>query len=126
MGDDKQTCIDKDTRDALAAKVADLQAGPSFPRIDAIQRAQVARLAKILTTLINISGVGVPAPAWLNAQRGLAEDSVRELHDCAVCFEEDKALFLCSKCKTVKYCSKECQLRGWKEGHKIRCFETAF
>ncbi|EKM51087.1 uncharacterized protein PHACADRAFT_128842 [Phanerochaete carnosa HHB-10118-sp] len=126
MGDDKQTCIDKDTRDALAARVAEIQADPSFPRIDATQRAQVARLAKTLATLTNIPGAGMPAPVWLNAQRGLAENSVHGLNDCAVCFEEDEALFLCSKCKTVKYCSQECQLRGWKQGHKIRCFETTF
>ncbi|KAI9889140.1 MAG: hypothetical protein M1814_005731 [Vezdaea aestivalis] len=31
-------------------------------------------------------------------------------------------LMLCSKCKAVSYCSKQCQISGWKEGlHRIEC-----
>ena len=29
----------------------------------------------------------------------------------------------CAKCKTAKYCSKECQIQDWKEKHKIHCLE---
>ena len=126
MGDDKQTCIDKATRESLAAKVSYLQGEESFARTDPNQHAQVARLAKALATLSSIPGAGLPATMWLASQRELAENSIRGLHDCAVCLEDDEALFLCSKCKTVKYCSKECQLKAWKDGHKLRCFATAY
>ena len=126
MGDDAQTCIDKAARDPLTTKVAVLQSTPDFARLDARQRAMVERLVKALTTLEHAPKAGMSAPMWLAAQRELAENAVRGLNECAVCAEEDEELFLCSKCKTVKYCSKECQLRAWKEGHKIRCFETAF
>ena len=27
----------------------------------------------------------------------------------------------CSRCKQVYYCSKECQLQHWKNGHKNVC-----
>jgi len=27
----------------------------------------------------------------------------------------------CSQCKEVKYCSKKCQARAWKAGHKVSC-----
>lgn len=36
--------------------------------------------------------------------------------------ETDGALFqVCSRCKHVKYCSKECQTNHWKSGHKKDC-----
>lgn len=28
---------------------------------------------------------------------------------------------VCGRCKTVVFCSKECQLEGWKRHHKIDC-----
>lgn len=126
MGDDGQTSIDKHPRDALANKVTNIQGEPNFARLDARQRAMVERLVKALNTLEHTPKAGMPAPMWLASQRELAEDAVRGLNDCTVCREEDEELSLCSKCKMVKYCSKECQLRAWREGHKIRCFDAAF
>ncbi|KIJ65882.1 hypothetical protein HYDPIDRAFT_87876 [Hydnomerulius pinastri MD-312] len=38
---------------------------------------------------------------------------------CRVCDEED-GLLVCSRCKSVAYCSKECQTRDWKS-HKKEC-----
>ena len=35
----------------------------------------------------------------------------------------DKHLKSCAKCKTAKYCSKECQTEDWKTKHKVRCQE---
>ena len=40
---------------------------------------------------------------------------------CAACTKPD-APSHCGKCKVVKYCGRECQLKHWKEmGHKKRC-----
>ena len=30
-------------------------------------------------------------------------------------------LLQCAKCKAAAYCSKECQIRDWKAGHKRDC-----
>ena len=30
-------------------------------------------------------------------------------------------LLRCTKCRRRIYCSKECQVRGWKGGHKQEC-----
>ena len=34
-----------------------------------------------------------------------------------------RQLFRCSKCKVMHYCSKECQIRHWKRGHKNECIQ---
>ncbi|KAL7547406.1 hypothetical protein ACHAWF_010716 [Thalassiosira exigua] len=44
---------------------------------------------------------------------------------CEYCIKSassvSQPLKACSKCKAVRYCSKECQVQHWKEGHKIDC-----
>ena len=42
-----------------------------------------------------------------------------QMDTCARCRRQDQ-LKLCSRCRTVKYCSKECQISGWK-AHKAKC-----
>lgn len=39
--------------------------------------------------------------------------------NCFMCGKSSKAV--CAKCKVMKYCSKECQKKHWKEGHKKVC-----
>ena len=47
-----------------------------------------------------------------------------DMHTCGTCGKKDTLqgvkLMTCAKCKTVNYCSKECQKRGWKD-HKTIC-----
>ena len=40
---------------------------------------------------------------------------------CSVCMLRCPALFHCSQCKIVKYCSNICQKIDWKAGHKMEC-----
>lgn len=40
-------------------------------------------------------------------------------HICAACFKP--ATLRCARCKAVWYCSKECQTRDWKLGHRALC-----
>jgi hypothetical protein len=42
---------------------------------------------------------------------------------CRHCNSEDLKLELkkCSQCKSVQYCSKECQVAAWRAGHKKEC-----
>lgn len=59
----------------------------------------------------------------MNRKETLKREEQEETPCCSVCFqkEEGNKLKLCSGCKKAKYCSKECQLKGWKEGHKKFC-----
>ena len=41
---------------------------------------------------------------------------------CATCGSRPVKLLKCAKCGLIRYCSKECQVRAWKElGHKRSC-----
>jgi hypothetical protein len=43
---------------------------------------------------------------------------------CSYCNSEDRPktdLKRCSQCKAVHYCSKDCQVKDWKAGHKKDC-----
>ncbi|KAE9587893.1 hypothetical protein Lal_00002786 [Lupinus albus] len=42
---------------------------------------------------------------------------------CAVC--EKQGTKKCSRCKTVRYCSQECQHSHWRSGHKADCKVSA-
>ncbi len=42
------------------------------------------------------------------------------MKNCDYCLEE-KATFRCGNCKTIKYCSKECQELDWCDIHQSRC-----
>jgi splicing suppressor protein 51 len=43
-----------------------------------------------------------------------------EKHSCNVCDKMDDTL-RCGRCLKVWYCSKECQAKDWKSGHKAAC-----
>ena len=40
---------------------------------------------------------------------------------CTFCNLHTLHLLKCSQCKAASYCSKECQLKHWKSGHKQEC-----
>ena len=35
--------------------------------------------------------------------------------------KDDKKLLNCSQCRSVRYCSRECQRAHWRAGHKAEC-----
>lgn len=56
------------------------------------------------------------------------EGSKTELHTCPTCGQEEQKLGefkRCGGCKNVYYCSRKCQVRDWKAGHKQKCDATA-
>lgn len=125
MGDDKEAAVDKEIREATLKMLEDLQAAVSYSQIERIQRAQIERLIKMLKTLTYGPEAGLMGNQYLASLRGLSEGQLRGQEDCAVCMD-DEQLSLCSKCKTIKYYSKECQMKDWKDGHKIKCFATTY
>ena len=40
---------------------------------------------------------------------------------CNTCYEKNKDLFRCSRCKEALYCSKECQQIDWLKRHRAGC-----
>lgn len=40
---------------------------------------------------------------------------------CTNCGKEGNSLQKCGSCKVVLYCSRECQIEHWKNGHKETC-----
>ena len=71
---------------------------------------------------------------WMRKSRDLGESmAVEQLKQweahvqgkCAHCSKNAQAaqvkLKQCSKCKAQWYCSKECQIKAWKAGHKKDC-----
>lgn len=54
----------------------------------------------------------------------LVGDSIRacceDKSECEYC-DCDTAASQCSRCHTVKYCSKQCQTNDWKAGHELEC-----
>ena len=40
---------------------------------------------------------------------------------CHQCSKVTTKIRNCEACKQVRYCSKECQIKGWKNGHKKEC-----
>ncbi|KAI6145463.1 hypothetical protein BKA82DRAFT_129435 [Pisolithus tinctorius] len=51
------------------------------------------------------------------------DDPVGPLERCAACGKGGVPLSVCSRCKRVKYCSKDCQVKDWKT-HKKNCVMT--
>lgn len=52
-------------------------------------------------------------------------------HQCARCGKQEpteesaKKFAVCSQCKSIRYCSKDCQVAHWKQGHKNICKKQA-
>ncbi|KAI3889736.1 hypothetical protein MKX03_007758 [Papaver bracteatum] len=42
---------------------------------------------------------------------------------CSVC--GDSANSRCSRCKSIRYCSRDCQIQHWWAGHKLECKEDS-
>ena len=40
---------------------------------------------------------------------------------CGLCGASDRKLLICSRCKSVSYCSKDHQRQDWKRQHKLKC-----
>ena len=54
---------------------------------------------------------------------GSAQPEAGEVQVCcyASCGARLKKPLVCSRCKAAAYCSKDCQVKDWKAGHKQEC-----
>lgn len=46
---------------------------------------------------------------------------VEENKTCHFCLMQGQQLLICSRCRTVRYCSRSCQKAHWKEVHRQEC-----
>jgi hypothetical protein len=53
-----------------------------------------------------------------------ANVNVKESPECFGCGLKKEKLMQCSACKHASYCSKECQVKAWKDGHKYLCKQS--
>ncbi|MCL7026115.1 hypothetical protein MKW94_003246, partial [Papaver nudicaule] len=68
-----------------------------------------------------------------NGERGLRNGNnssnqiitiTRTVRDCcSVC--GNPANSRCSRCKSIRYCSRDCQIQHWRAGHKLECKEDS-
>jgi hypothetical protein len=119
LGDDGKASVDADVRATLTTAIADLLESPRVADMAELQVVEMKRLHGILGAI-----EAMPEAHYLNSTRGYLEGQVDDFCAGNEC-DEDPEL-TCSKCKTVRYCGKECQAWHWKHGHKARCFKTEY
>jgi hypothetical protein len=71
------------------------------------------------------SATAAPGGAQGEAAAGSSSSSskVKPAKPCANCGELFPKLKVCTRCRSVSYCSKDCQLAHWRAGHKQVCKE---
>lgn len=116
QGDDKKACINTSTRAALVHKLELLAQEDAFTRLPLIQRVDIERLAGLLGAVEQLPGNQYAASTrqYLEGQLDMCGKS-----SCA-----EEAELQCAKCKTIRYCGRDCQTWHWKNGHKLMCFKT--
>ncbi|KAI0344354.1 hypothetical protein BDW22DRAFT_1406694 [Trametopsis cervina] len=119
LGDDGQCCIDAAVRKPFAEKVAGIfKFAQTNRQLDTFQQVEIMRLGNILRMIGHTEG---PPGYYLTSMR----DYLQRTDDvCAVCTEG--STLTCSRCRTVRYCGKECQRRDWNTEHRLSCFRTTF
>ena len=72
----------------------------------------------------SVPDVTVSQPCCKEEQQSIASEIVSDVslsQPCCNCGVRVEKIFLCSKCNTSKYCSKECQKGQWS-AHKALCY----
>ncbi|KAK5824115.1 Ubiquitin carboxyl-terminal hydrolase 16 -like protein [Gossypium arboreum] len=85
-------------------------------------RLSIVRQAEIKRLMILASEEA--ARAELEASIGYGSVPVSlNYHQCAVCYCPTTTR--CARCKAVRYCSTQCQVIHWRQGHKKECYPAA-
>ena len=64
----------------------------------------------------------LPSIEWtLCTELGYVNETPTQEAVCFWCGNAEKALSKCAKCRVASYCSRECQIKDWKAGHKHSC-----
>jgi hypothetical protein len=120
MGDDSKASIDSAVRLSLVDKLEQVAAHPQIAHLEEAQHVQMVRLKDLLNAINS-----APDAKFLNSIRDDLKDQVAACRN-PNCTERAPAPLTCARCRCVRYCGKACQVRDWKNGHKLVCFETAY
>jgi hypothetical protein len=107
---------------ARAAEAAALQALAAYPLYQVFQRGLAQKKANLGVTAAVFTG---------QAMLPVQQRSKGPIHNgapvaCSGCGREFVQLRKCSVCRQAAYCSRECQVRHWKEGgHRRECAQLA-
>ncbi|KAJ7140020.1 hypothetical protein C8R43DRAFT_1131761 [Mycena crocata] len=118
LGDDGKASVDAAVRVELAAALQSMIDDPRTADLGQHQAVEIRRLHGILRAV-----EAMPEAHYLDSTRRHLEDQL-DVCEGDLCDEEPG--LSCSKCKTARYCGKECQAWHWKNGHKVRCFKTDY
>ena len=115
---DVQPLLDRATRALSLCK-------PWFPTVvfQQLQKELAAADARVAQQV-----AAHPGQEWLpsNMRTLTLNITALEMQGCAGCQHEGVQLRKCSACKAVAYCSRQCQVRHWKQGgHKQACAQLA-
>ncbi len=100
-----------------AAEAAMVVASNKHGRADLVGHSAVPRAMQLARRAARL---GASMVALELVQR--VDASYRTL--CGFCGEKHKPLQKCARCQTHYYCSKECQLAHWQQGHKTDCVDV--
>lgn len=117
-GDDGKASIDAEVRGALVEKLGKLKTSPNFDKLEEMQRSEMERLLKMLKAIQHL-----PGNTFLSSTRQYLE---QQLEECTNPSCDREADLTCSRCKSVRYCGSTCQKWHWRNGHKLRCFQSTF
>eukprot|EP00316_Scyphosphaera_apsteinii_P000934 CAMPEP_0119324990 /NCGR_PEP_ID=MMETSP1333-20130426/64651_1 /TAXON_ID=418940 /ORGANISM="Scyphosphaera apsteinii, Strain RCC1455" /LENGTH=534 /DNA_ID=CAMNT_0007332835 /DNA_START=8 /DNA_END=1612 /DNA_ORIENTATION=+ len=83
---------------------------------------ELPELLKVaLGTLAARKGTAAGRGALTSAEADVFDGLLDKCGACGAEASEGKKLALCQRCKCVRYCGRECQIAGWKAGHKDSC-----
>eukprot|EP00899_Mesostigma_viride_P014510 jgi/Mesvir1/2305/Mv19338-RA.1 len=68
-------------------------------------------------------GLGPAGASTYSANQGGGGGAAKKA--CATCGAQATSLSQCGRCRLVHYCSRECQKKHWKEGHREACAQLA-
>ncbi|KAL1739108.1 hypothetical protein HDZ31DRAFT_49917 [Schizophyllum fasciatum] len=126
MGDDKRASIDKALRQRLLAKLRIIMEQARYKTaIDEHNRLGIEVLHGLLSAVDEMEVPSDQPGFFLKSTRDYLAGSIPGQRECNVCMEEGAEL-RCARCKSVKYCGKECQKQDWRGEHRMRCFAMAF
>lgn len=83
-------------------------------------------LTKISRQTLMVSGEGPQVDPYECESLDKFHDSLHrksliDRHTCVACHATSDSVQACSNCHKAYYCSKECQIKHWREGHKDIC-----